>query len=219
MTAASPSLEIVLVCGPWSSGTTAVAGVLARLGVKGLPPYLGTVDERTPNSHESVAFRSVIDEVASESTVAVTASPQVLRERLRAFGERVQRQEHGAYGGGPLFFKYPLSALVIPAICEVFPTRLIYVLRPIQDIEATRARRNWGLHTGAQGAHILYGAMFSALVEQRIPMPLMIRFVELLEDPASATREIARFVGLDVGPQRLDAAAAFVRRSRAPHHA
>jgi len=209
---APPGVDLVLVCGPWSSGTTAVAGLLARLGMKGLPPFLATVDERTPNSYESLAFRTVVDEVAAEASVSVTAPPPVIVERLTAFRERIVRQEHGAYAGEPIFLKYPLSALIIPQICEVFCTRLVYVLRPIRDIEATRARRSWGPHAGAQGAQVIYGAMFRSLVEERIPMPLMVRFVELLEDPRAAARALARLASLNVEPERLDSAATFVRR-------
>jgi len=201
------------VCGPWSSGTTAVAGLLARLGMNGMPPFLSTVDERTPNSYESIAFRAAVDEVASEATVSVTAPPPVIVERLTAFRERIVRQEHGPYAGERIFLKYPLSALVIPQLCEVFRTRIVYVLRPIRDIEATRARRGWGPHTGAPGGQVLYGAMFRSLVEHRIPMPLMLRFAELIEDPVATARELARFADLDVEPGRIAEAAAFVRRA------
>ena len=31
-------MQLILVCGPWSSGTTVVAGLLERLGLRGLPP-------------------------------------------------------------------------------------------------------------------------------------------------------------------------------------
>lgn len=204
-------VELVLVCGPWSSGTTAVAGMLRRLGMNGLPPFFGTTDERTPNSYESVAFRAAVDEVASEKSVTVTVPPATVVERLTAFRERIRRGEHGAYSGEPIFLKYPLSALLIAPICEVFRTRLVYVLRPLRDVEATRVRRGWGAQTGAQGGQVLYGAMFRTLVEDRIPMPHMVRFVELVEDPRRHALELARFVGLEVGPEKIEEAARFVR--------
>ena len=54
-------------------------------------------------------------------------------------------------GAPPLFLKYPPSALLIPEICKVFATRLVYVLRPMQAIEATCERRNWAPQFGAAG--------------------------------------------------------------------
>jgi len=205
-------MDVVLVCGPWSSGTTAVAGLLAGLGLNGLPPYFQTFDERTPNSFESRAFRAVIGDIASEERVSLRASSDAIVERLTAFRESVRRQEHGPWADETLVLKYPLSALVIPQMCRVFRTRLVYVLRPVAQIEATRRRRAWAAHTGARGAQVLYGAMFRALVEESIPMPRLVRFAELRGDPRQHARDLACFAGLEVPPSRIEEAARFVRR-------
>jgi hypothetical protein len=50
-------IKLILVCGPFGSGTTAVAGVLAGLGLPGIEPYFVSNDEHTPNTFESIAFR------------------------------------------------------------------------------------------------------------------------------------------------------------------
>ena len=49
-------IKLILVCGPFGSGTTAVAGVLAGLGLPGIEPFVSN-DEHTPNTFESIAFR------------------------------------------------------------------------------------------------------------------------------------------------------------------
>jgi hypothetical protein len=45
-------MKLILVTGPWSSGTTAVAGMLHEMGLNGIAPFFQTNDERTKNSFE-----------------------------------------------------------------------------------------------------------------------------------------------------------------------
>lgn len=207
--------ELVLVCGPWSSGTSAVAGVLENLGIRGLPPYFRTSDERTKNSFESIAFRDVVMGVAAEESVALNgATLAEAVDRLRAFRNGAIGKGFGGTAGKsePLYLKYPLSAVLIPQISQVFNTRLVYVLRPVREIEATRARRRWPAHQGGAGAQRIYSYMFAALVEHRIPT-MIVRYPELIERPIEITRELAQFSGLDASPALIDKAAAFVRKA------
>jgi len=207
--------ELILVCGPWSSGTSAVAGVLAGLGLEGLKPYLRTSDEKTRNSFESLAFRDLVLSLADEDSVASTAKSVASVARLRDFRSAILEGEFGPQlldANKPIFLKYPLSAALIPAICTVFRTRLVYVLRPLKDIEATRTRRIWPASQGAAGAQRVYAYMFGALVEQRTPT-LMVRYPELLEQPVEIAGQLARFAGLDAKRELIEKAAAFVRKT------
>jgi hypothetical protein len=206
-------VKLLLVCGPWSSGTTAVAGLLAKLGVIGLDPYFTTNDQRTRNTYESIAFREVIRSVASEETLTLRPRIDVIGH-LREFHDRILKQEFGR-GDGPIFLKYPLSALVIPQICEVFETRLIYVLRPLLDIEATRRRRAWLEQFGAKGADIIYTAMFNALINYPFPTTV-IRYPELIVSPVAHVRQIVDFAELKVGQNRIREASHFIRKSSTP---
>lgn len=196
--------ELVLVCGPWSSGTSAVAGLLAKLGLEGGAPYFKTRDERTPNSFESLAFRELVQALAAEESVELTADASLAAERLREFKQGMEARK-------PIFLKYPLSALLIPQICGAFRARLVYVLRPLEEIEATRLRRGWPAHLGAAGARRIYASMFEALVEQRFPTHV-VRYAELLDDPLATAADIARFAGVKADPAALEAAAGFIRR-------
>jgi hypothetical protein len=139
-------MKLLLVCGPFGSGTTAVAGLLARLGAVGFGPYYQPADERTPNSHELIAFRDLMLTLASEETTTLPQGIDV-KTALYTFRDRIANQEFGAYGssaGIPIFPKHPLSALILPQLCAAFETRLIYLVRPVRDIEASRRRRKWG---------------------------------------------------------------------------
>jgi hypothetical protein len=205
-------MQLVLVCGPWSSGTTVVAGLLERLGLHGLPPYFVTSDPRTPNSFESLAFRRLIGELVDEDTLRMRVDWPVAQQRLLEFRKRLEEQADG--GAVPLFLKYPPSALLIPEICRAFTTRLVYVLRPMQAIEATRERRHWQAQFGAAGAQVIYPAMFQALVDHEFPTHL-VRYTELLRDPAAHVDQLARFCGLPADGGAIAHAAALVRAGSA----
>ncbi len=203
--------RLILVCGPWSSGTTAVAGMLAAMGLNGVPPYFHTNDERTRNSYESQAFREVIQKLATETGVSRLATGEQAMAALRELRARIQAGEFGAYTpGSVLFLKYPLSALLIPEISRVFATRLIYVLRPMKEIEATRARRGWAAHLGAEGARRIYSVMFDIQVNLAIPT-LVVRYPELLAYPREHARQIAAYCGLKQDNPLVEQAAGFIR--------
>lgn len=206
-------MQLVLICGPWSSGTTVVAGLLERLGLRGLPPYFVTNDPRTPNSFESMEFRRLVGELVDENTLRMRVDGSLAQQRLLEFRTHLERQAED--GAAPLFLKYPLSALLIPEICRVFAARLVYVLRPMQAIEATRERRRWNLQFGAVGAQVLYSAMFQALVDYDFPTHV-VRYAELLRDPVAHAGQLARFCGLPEDAEVITRAASFVRAGPAP---
>ena len=116
-------MKLLLVCGPWGSGTTAVAGLLERLGAVGFGRYFHTRDPRTPNSYEFLPFRELVARFASESTVSLRDGvAEEVQAALRDFRRRIERHEFGPYDSAtspPIFLKYPLSALVVPQICCV----------------------------------------------------------------------------------------------------
>jgi len=207
-------IKLILVCGPWGSGTTAVAGMLAALGARGFGPYYLTFDPRTPNSYEFNPFRETVLRHACERTVTLKPTgARARRSDLRALHRRIEREEFGSYdvrGTVPVFFKYPLSALMIPDICEAFDTRLIYVVRPLEEIEQTRRRRGWGMQFGRAGAEILYAAMHRAAEAQSTPV-LEIDFRRLVASRGEQANELAQFAGLTPTAQSLKEAVQFVR--------
>jgi hypothetical protein len=197
-------MKLILVCGPFGSGTTAVAGVLAGLGLPGIAPYFISNDERTPNTFESIAFRETLLRIVSEKTLSF--NPGIDR------GAELERlHDNIATLGCPiLFLKHPLAAALIPDLGLTFNIKLVYVLRPLADIEATRQRRSWFPHTGTAGAKVIYGHMFGALINHSFPT-LIMRYPEVLADPLGATAQLAQFAGLNVPAGLIKQAAGFVR--------
>jgi hypothetical protein len=199
------------------SGTTAVAGIIATLGARGVGAYYQTSDPRTPNSYESVPFRDIVGRFASEKTVALKpGSARAALTGLRDFRRRIVLEEFGTFDPSdavPIFFKYPLSALLLRPICEVFDTRLIYVIRPLADIEITRARRRWTRQYGSAGGEIIYRAMneFARLESNPI---YTLDYADLLMSPGQYARELARFAGVEPDSDAIGKAADFVRHSK-----
>jgi hypothetical protein len=210
-------MKLLLVCGPFGSGTTAVAGLLARLGAIGFGPYYQPADERTPDSHELIAFRDLMLTLASEETTSLKPGADV-KAALEIFRDRIAKQEFGPYdssAGIPIFLKHPLAALIIPQICAVFETRLIYLVRPVRDIESSRVRRKWGAQYGAKAAGIIYSQMFGALIDHSFPTTI-VRYAELINSPLDHARRLAGFAGLKSDADVMREAAAFVRIRQPP---
>jgi hypothetical protein len=205
----------VLTCGPWGSGTSAVAGLLARLGAVDFDRSLHflTSDPFTRDSHEFLPFRETVLRHVDERRVSLRRSPaQALQRELRALAERIERQEFGRYDpdrSAPISLKCPPSALLIPAVCEVFDTRLIYVMRPIEEIERSRLRRQWSPCFGSSGAETIYEAMREGAALVAVPI-LELRYADLISAPIEAAYLLARFIGLEPTQEVLAGAAAFV---------
>jgi hypothetical protein len=201
-------IKLILVCGPFGSGTTAVAGVLAGLGLPGIEPYFVSNDERTPNTFESIAFRETLQRIVSEETLSF--KPGVERgAEIKCLHDRIDTLGHTT-----IFLKHPLSAMLILDLGKTFELKLVYVLRPLADIEATRQRRNWFAHTGMAGAQVIYSRMFSALINHSFPTIIM-RYPEMLADPVDATTTLAQFAGLAVEAHTIKHAAGFIRSPEA----
>jgi hypothetical protein len=109
----------------------------------------------------------------------------------------------------PIFLKHPLSAMFLPQICKLFETRLVYVVRPVADIETTRRRRGWAPEFGSRGAEIIYSHMFRTLVEHSFPTT-NVQYRELLDSPLQHARRLSDFARLDNSQRMIEQAAAFI---------
>jgi hypothetical protein len=197
-------MKLILVCGPFGSGTTAVAGMLAGLGLPGIEPYFVSNDERTPNTFESIAFRETLLRIVSEQTLSFNPGVDRVAEIRRLYDQISMR------GHETVFLKHQLAALLIPELCNVFDARLVYVLRPFADIEATRLRRNWFAQTGMAGAQVIYGRMFGALINSAFPTTI-VRYPDIVTNPLDAAMKLAQFAGLGVDGHAIKRAANCVR--------
>ena len=202
-------IKLILVCGSWSSGTSAVSGMLHALGIPSVPPYFTSRDERTKVTFESTLFRKTLRELINEEGLKVTADRKKIMETLHLLKSSLEdyfkdHQEETVQ----LFMKDPLSAFILPEICSVFQTQLIYVLRPLKDIEETRKRRMWFDHLGEKGATVIYSKLFSVLLNYSIPT-MIIKHPELIKAPKMIAVALAKLSNVN-DAVKIDSAASFV---------
>jgi hypothetical protein len=206
--------KLLLVCGPWGSGTTAVAGVLRGMGAVGFGPYHKTTDSRTPNSFELVPFRSTVLSLIREVPLSFRdGAAERAADALQQFHTRMEDREFGPYDSerDRILLKCPASAPLISQICHTFDTRLIYVVRPFGEIERSQRRRRWPAYYGRAGARAIYDCMFNVLVEESYPT-MMVQYADLLAAPGKVARGLASFGDLIVDSERISVAANFVRQ-------
>ena len=203
--------KLVLVCGPWSSGTSAVAGMLARAGLTAPGPYVQVNDPRTPDTYEMLAFQLLLKSLASEQTLKRLQRSELILKELRKFRDTALAEALQSQEGGTIMLKHALAILLLPEMSKLFDLRLICVIRPVADIEATRVRRNWPKSFGRQGAAVLYGRLFEYLINTETTFKL-VRFSDLLRDPQPVLDELAGFCGIEMSDSARKEALAFVRR-------
>src|SRR5437879_5397919 len=106
-------MTVILVSGPWGSGTTAVMQSLQALGAYIPDPHVLTYDPRTPDSLETVAFREVLEGLVDPATLRVRAGVDALAA-LREFKAELEAS-HGRHlaSGRTMALKHPLAAGVL----------------------------------------------------------------------------------------------------------
>ena len=204
--------RLVLVCGPWSSGSSAVAGLLANAGLQAPGPYFPVNDPRTAATYEMQAFRRVLNTLASEQTLQRTASPDQALQALKRFrDEALLPVVRWGEGDAPVMLKHGLAMLFLDELAELFDVRLVGVLRPLQAIEATRLRRGWHAGLGQRGAQVLYQGLFAHMVDTATPFHLL-RYPDLLSGPDTELDKLMDFCGWTPSAAQRTAALGFVRR-------
>lgn len=87
----------------------------------------------------------------------------------------------------------------------------IMIERPIEEIEASRARRLWPLHLGAQGAEACYSSAHRDLKALNQDF-LTISYADLTKNSEHAIDQIFRWAGLSPKAESKAAAVAWVTR-------
>lgn len=203
---------LVLVCGPWSGGTSATAGVLAALGLNAPGPYVGIADPRTPNTYEMKAFQLLLQSLVSEQTLERLVSSAEMVRALTHFRDvtlPAELKQQGMDAQRPVMLKHALAAFILPEICQVFDVRLVLVTRPVDEVESTRVRRGWGPQYGSFGASQIYGHVFSYVVNAGLPYHI-VRYPELLAQPQQVVESLAGFTGGTVTDEQKRKGVAFV---------
>lgn len=204
--------KIILVCGPWGSGTSAVAGMLARAGLQAPGPFVQVNDPRTNDTYEMKAFQTILRSLASEQTLERLTSESEAYQRLQVFRDEILRSViEQTRDASPIMLKHGLAALFLKELCALFEVQVVGVIRPLASIEATRLRRQWWPSMGKAGAQVIYRALFDHLIEGVQPFHL-VRYPKLLADPNIEFDKLMGFCGLKPSHLEREAALAFLKR-------
>lgn len=209
-------VQTIFVLGAPGGGTSAVAGVLAQLGVPVPGPHERNDDPRTPHTWESTRFTRILQRAVNEGTLDYTSEyPQGLLQGLRDLRIELERGRLVRWRRNEprrAAFKRPIAALCMRQIIEIFSPTVILVHRPLADVERTRQRRGWSRELGAERPPRILNAALTALVECGWPF-LGLSYSELVERPEVAVRRIVMYAGLSDLLKNVDRAVASVRRS------
>ena len=207
-------MKIIFVAGAWGSGTTALAGALAKLGVSALGPHFQTNDPKTPNSYELVPFRQVILRFVDQPTLTFRSeSNDEFVEALKGFAQALANETFGEWPPDKprrAFLKMPLATLCIPQITAVFDTSIVMVRRPYGEIEASRKRRGWPSNFGSESARVIYQ---KALVDlkQLNKTSLEINHKDLVRESETTLNKVIEFCDLQDLRPNLSVACGFIR--------
>jgi hypothetical protein len=204
--------SLVLVCGPWSSGTSAVTGVLASSGLQAPGPFFAVNDQKTPNTGEMVAFRNVLRNLASENTLEPRVSNIEALKMLKVFRDKYLLPKiQNSLNSPPVLLKHGLAAFFIGQLNQLFNLKLVIVVRPLDDIESTRQRRRWHSSFGRVGAQAIYRTLFAEMVNGDISFHV-IGYKNLLKNPELEIDRLLAFSGHQTTEQQRMAAINFLSR-------
>jgi hypothetical protein len=205
-------MQKVVILGAWASGTSAMAGILERMGYYTCPSHWITYDERTPISYGPNALRDIVLPCMEEAelTTKEGLDRTALQKKLAAWSEAEEKKaEQGGWRG--LAIKLPHLAFFLPEVCAAWDPDFLVMTRQLNAIETTRKRRAWQPYLGAAGAKAIYNKVFGDLLALQRSY-LTVAFDELRGEPGREIDRVAAFIGLQPGAYDREKALAWVRR-------
>lgn len=200
----SSEVKTIFVYGPYGSGTTAVTGVLMRLGCKTYGALSKTNDPRTPTSLEDLEFKNMLHELIDENSLDVRPGVTVkmaLEKLTNFYSSLLKHKQNEPLNENPFILKHPMACVIAPQIHTVFKPKYVYVTRPLKDIENSRIRRKWSIVFGSKGAVHIYNLMIGLVVEF-CAKPLWIHYSELETDASAVVDKLATLLEAPVSLEK-----------------
>jgi hypothetical protein len=206
--------KVLLICGPWGSGSSALTGFLANAGFFAPEPYHTVPDPLTPKTFETDAFRLALAPFISESDLIKTHKSNDIIESLNLFQNVFLLSKNKDLPKEKPFFllKHPTSIFFLDELFLVFDVHLVCINRSLIDIENTRIRRNWPSCYGKEGASVIYDKFFN-YVKDNNKIFLSLSYESLLSKPESILVEVAKFLGVSFSDEEISNAKIFITRS------
>jgi hypothetical protein len=207
--------KILLICGPWGSGSSALTGFLAHAGFFCPEPYHMVPDPLTPKSFETDAFRLALAPFVSEPKLVLIGEHSKIIESLLNFKNDFLMKKSNHLLSGREFFmlKHPTSSFFLNELSQIFDISVLVVLRSFDDIELTRKRRKWPIIFGAKGAKVIYEKIFTYLIQSKTKFEC-IRYDEMLANPELILSKVSTFSGVSFTQDEIKSAISFVSAPR-----
>jgi hypothetical protein len=202
-------MKTIVIIASWSSGSTAVTGYLDKCGAYSCPPYLNTVDERTPNSYESLAYGKELAKLFDGFTFKEIGKSEDFVNFFETWwvNECAKAEK---LGFSSIVLKHPIQTFVLPYLKKKLNPSFVFVTRPFDEIENTRIRRNWHPIMGSDGAKHLYSVAFNFLTVSSCP------FITIPFNAFKSDRELRNkmldFVKLSPSQKQIQSAESFLRK-------
>ena len=206
-----PKMKLLLICGPWGSGSSALTGFLANAGFYAPEPYHSVPDPLTPETFETDAFRLALSPFVSEYDLKkIGHSHDVVNSLLNFKKDFLDKLQNKLPLDKPFFMlKHPTSAFFLDELLEIFDIKILIVLINYGDIEATRNRRDWPSCFGIEGASVIYNKIFYFLTNNPIKFH-SIRYADLITKPAQVLSEISSFLDITLSNDEMNLSEKFI---------
>jgi hypothetical protein len=201
------SVKRIAVLGLYNSGSTAIAGVLHRLGVNMGPPFWRSSDDNDPNNfYESVDLSWHLRRWWNEPELIEKTTAA---DRIRFLKLWIELQE--CAHPGPSGAKHPLLSLCGDDLIAAWgpETQFIWTWRPREQSIAGLQRRGW--FPGAEES--LQQRLWTSLhdFESRQANVFKLDWTQAQSDPEGVARQLATLLNLDRSEEQLQTASRFIR--------
>ena len=202
-------MKTVIIIASWSSGSSAVAGYIDKCGAYSCPPHLNTIDERTPNSYEPLAYKKELSKLFDDLTFEEKGDANDFVSFFESWYE-MESQKAKNLGLNHIVLKHPLQTFILPYLYQKLNPLFVFVTRPFEEIEKTRKRRNWHEVYGSKGAETIYSVSFNFLCNNSCPS-ISIPFNAFINDNELRSK-LLNFIELTPSAEQVKSAESFLRR-------
>ena len=202
--------EMVVVLGPYSGGTSAVAGMLHYLGIKMGGPFYRADAATSRGTFEAARLGHLCRKIYSEPWLTENVPKEMQSKVLRVWA--ANRPDLMSKPDRPLGAKHPLLCLMGHEISEAWnrPT-IVSVERPYDDVVASLVRRRWGWSIDAI-ANCIHQLMLSRelyLANYSGPV-LRVEFDQVLRKPHEFVEHMGELLTIDFRQSEVQRAIAHV---------
>jgi hypothetical protein len=204
-------LRMVAVLGPYSSGTSAVAGMLHQLGISMGGAFQESDEVNDRGSFEAVGLADLCRKFFDEPWLTEQVRPELRTKLLRiwAANRRDYRDHPDKLAGA----KHPLLCMMGPEISEAWDNpAIVSVLRDPGETVASLARRgwNWPMDAIASATQQLMLSRDIFLADYAGPQ-LHVRYEDVVRAPRAVIEKLAGFLSVAFTPAQVDKAVSHIR--------